>query len=346
MRVDELDFELPPERIAQMPLERRDAARLLVMGAARASAIEDRRIVDLPSLLPPALWVVNDTRVRPARLLGQKTSGGKAELLLVEPLGEDLWVALGKASKALRPDTELLFAHGLRARVLARRPDGSIEVRLEGATHALEDAGCMPLPPYIRRPAETSDDERYQTIFADQPGAVAAPTAGLHFSESLVSTLRERGHEIARVTLHVGPGTFRPIKTNDLDAHPMHEERYTVSPDCARAIELARAASRPVVAVGTTVVRTLESAALGDEVRAGSGRTRLLIQPGYRARVVDHLLTNFHLPRSTLLALVMAFGGVDRVRAAYLHAVEAGYRFFSYGDAMLLKDVRRPVGDL
>ncbi len=341
MRLEELDYDLPEERIAQAPLAERDAARLLLVDAIQTT-IEDRRILDIPQLLPPALWVVNDTRVLAARLHGRKPTGGRVELLLIEALDPQRWITMGRASKPLKAGTRVVFESGLEAEVEAKLDEGLLRVRFEGNNleSLLESTGEMPLPPYIRRAANDADDERYQTIFAEERGAVAAPTAGLHFSPALVDSLHAGGHEIARVTLHVGPGTFRPVKADDLDEHPMHEERYNVPEATVAAIDRARAEGRTVVAVGTTVVRTLESAAVGDRVRAGRGRTRLLIQPGYSSQVVDHLLTNFHLPRSTLLALVMAFGGVDTIRSAYKHAVDENYRFFSYGDAMLLRGIR------
>ncbi|MAC27794.1 MAG: tRNA preQ1(34) S-adenosylmethionine ribosyltransferase-isomerase QueA [Sandaracinus sp.] len=354
VKTDDLDYELPDELIAQAPLERRDGARLLVVDAAHDApgALRDARITDLPELLPPSLIVVNDTRVMPARLFGKKPTGGAVELLLIERLSapgdtaRERWHAMGRASKGLKPGTTVTLgeAGALEAEVLAKRDDGTLEVALSAAggsvADAIEAAGEMPLPPYIRRDAEASDRERYQTIFAREPGAVAAPTAGLHFSPTLVEAMEAAGHRFARVTLHVGPGTFRPVKHDDLDAHPMHEERYAVSEATAAAIAAARDEGRPILAVGTTVVRTLESAAIaGRRVRAGSGRTDLFIKPPYRAKVVDHVLTNFHLPRSTLLALVMALAGVETTRRAYAHAVATAYRFFSYGDAMLLRGV-------
>jgi len=340
--VDELDYELPEELIAQAPLPERDASRLLLVD----EGVAHHHVRELPALLPPALIVVNDTRVLPARLLGKKPSGGKAELLLVERLrseaGAEVWRALGKASKGLRAGHAVLL-DGLRAEVLRRDEGGTLEVRLEAPDvgAAIERLGAMPLPPYIAREVEPSDRERYQTVFAEEPGAVAAPTAGLHFSERLLAELDAAGHRLSRVTLHVGPGTFRPIKSSSLEEHPMHEERYEVPETTAAAIDEARREGRPVLAVGTTVTRTLEAAADGDRVRVGPGRTRLFIRPPYAPKVVDHLLTNFHLPRSTLLALVMALAGVSETRAAYAEAVRARYRFFSYGDAMLLRNLRR-----
>jgi len=346
VRVDELDYELPEELIAQAPPEARDGARLLVLDRG-VSGVAHRAVVDLPSLLPPSLVVLNDTRVFPARLFGRKESGGKVELLLVERLGapgeEERWLALGKASKGLRPGMGVAIdGGGLSARVEARRPDGSLEVTLRAEAGevltAIERVGRVPLPPYVARDPDARDRERYQTVFARELGAVAAPTAGLHLSERLLAALEAAGHRVAHVTLHVGPGTFAPVKVEDLGAHPMHFERYEVSEAAATALAEARHEGRPILAVGTTVVRTLEAAADAEgRVPPGKGRTDLFIRPPYGFRVVDSLLTNFHLPRSTLLALVMAFGGVEPVREAYAEAVRARYRFFSYGDAMLLR---------
>ncbi len=343
MRVDDLDYDLPEELIAQRPAERRDGSRLLVVDGGTV-AVDHRAIRELPELLPPALWVVNDTRVLPARLHGHKPTGGAVELLLVEPTGEGTWRCMGRSSKPLRPGLRVTIAEGFVAEVESKLDGGMLEVRFEhdgDLEEVLEAHGEMPLPPYVQRDAEESDRERYQTIFADRPGAIAAPTAGLHFTEALVGALEERGHRFARVTLHVGPGTFRPVKVDDLAEHPMHEERYEVPAAAAEAVARARGEGRPVVAVGTTVARTLESAATRDGlVAAGAGRTDLFIKPPYDARVVDHLLTNFHLPRSTLLALVMALGGEAPLRNAYAEAVRARYRFFSYGDAMLIRGCR------
>lgn len=357
MDVAELDYTLPEELIAQRPAERRGAARLLVLDRVDGS-LAHRSVQDLPELVRPALWVVNDTRVIPARLLAHKETGGKVELLLLErasPPGDvERWVAMGRASKPLRAGAELTIlprsgevaperAGRLFARVLERGADGRLELELRaagGVEAALEWAGHVPLPPYIRRPPEAADRARYQTVFAERPGAVAAPTAGLHFDRELLDRMEAMGHRFARVTLHVGPGTFRPVKTLRLEDHPMHVERYVVSESTARAIEEARRDETPVIAVGTTVVRTLESAFDGDAVRAGEGATDLFVRPPYVFRAFDGLLTNFHLPRSTLLALVMAFAGVHSTRRAYAEAVAHRYRFFSYGDAMLIRDER------
>lgn len=326
------------------------------MHIGEAGALDDRAVVELPALIPSGtLLIVNDTRVIPARLLGRKaTTGGSVELLLVRrvegdvPAGlpEDvaLWSAMGKSSKPLKAGMDVLIDEGgeLRAQIVGKAEDGLLTVALWSPSglpleRALAQHGHMPLPPYMRRGDDEGDKERYQTVFAKVPGAVAAPTAGLHLSEALLEALRAKGVEIAAVTLHVGLGTFKPVTADDLDEHPMHEEWFEISCETASAIEAARARGAKVMAVGTTVVRALESAADGaGGVRVGAGSTRLLIQPGYQFSVIDFLLTNFHLPRSTLLSLVCAFGGLSPVLAAYRHAVSQGYRFFSYGDAMLL----------
>lgn len=343
MRLSDLDYDLPAELIAQEPLGKRDASRLLLMDVP-AGEVEDHMFTELPELLPPSLFVFNDTRVFPARLFGSKASGGKVELLLLRKAheGSDTWLAMGRSSKGLREGMELSLCDGrLAARVLRAQEHGQLEVELqaEGSVDALIDQlGEIPLPPYIRRAAAEADRTRYQTVFAKKPGAVAAPTAGLHFTERTLSALEQAGHQTAYVTLHVGPGTFRPVQADSLDEHEMHEEAYEVPEATAAAITRARAEGRPVVAVGTTVVRTLESCvdAAGDP-RAEVGATRLFIRPPHRFHLVDHLLTNFHLPRSTLLALVMAFGGVELTRRAYVEAAERRYRFYSYGDAMLIR---------
>jgi S-adenosylmethionine:tRNA ribosyltransferase-isomerase len=366
MRVEALHYELPPELIAQRPAEQRDGARLLHLPPG-GSAPEHLRAADLPSLLPQgALVVVNDTRVIPARLLGRKReTGGRIEVLLVRRTGTreiemvpeevrvaEVWRALGKASKPLKfgTDVEVLprgassGPAGLVVRLLGRADDGLLEVALftpdggpvDAALHA---CGHVPLPPYIKREDEAEDAERYQTVFARNDGAVAAPTAGLHLTNAMLGRLAVQGCDVASVTLHVGLGTFQPVSVEDLDHHPMHAERYVVSQSTADAIARARARGAAVVAIGTTTVRALESASDPDRpgfVRASGGETRLLVQPGYAWRVVDGLFTNFHLPRSTLLALVCAFAGTERVLDAYRSAVDHRYRFFSYGDAMLL----------
>ncbi len=350
MHASELDYALPEDLIASEPLAERDAARLLLVERG-VGPTADRLVRELPTLLPPSLFVVNDTRVIPARLRAEKSSGGKLELLLVrrlsEPGASERWEAMARGLKSLREGAVLRIGDALTATVVGRRAEDTVELVLR-AVHdvsveaALARVGELPLPPYLRREARPADDERYQTVFATNAGAVAAPTAGLHLSARLLEELAAAGHTLARVTLHVGPGTFLPLRSDELAEHVMHAEHYEVSEDTARAVREARAAGRPIVAVGTTVVRTLESAAQRDgdgawQVLAGTGETRLFLYPPADLHVVDALLTNFHLPKSTLLALVMAFAGIDPVRRAYAHAIAARYRFFSYGDAMLVR---------
>lgn len=350
MRIDLFDYELPDESIAERPPRERDGARLLVIDPRR-DELRDGRVVDLAELLPTgALVVVNDTRVLNARLFGEKAdTGGKVEIFLVERLGQggtsERWKALGRASKPLRPGQLVRLGGGaLLARIESRGEDGALEIVLEATSaesvsEALSEHGHIPLPPYLRRAAEAEDAERYQTVFARSEGAVAAPTAGLHLSRELLDELENRGIEIASLTLHVGLGTFQPVTVEDLDHHPMHAENYEISPALVDAVARARHRNKPVIAIGTTAVRALESAACPEReghVQPKRGSTRLLIQPGYSFRVVDSLLTNFHLPRSTLLALVAAFAGRERILAAYREAVDRGYRFYSYGDAMLI----------
>ena len=344
MDVSQLDYTLPAELIAQSPLPDRDGARLLCVRRF-SDALEHRQVRDLPELVAPALWVLNDTKVIPARLFGHKPSGGRVEFLLVERLSaagrQEQWSALARTRKGVREGMQLRSADdALRLTVLTMHGGGEVEVLLEASgdvADALARVGQVPLPPYIRRAPDAADLARYQTVFAAQPGAVAAPTAGLHLSEALLAALRQAGHELAFVTLHVGPGTFAPLRAAALAEHRMHSEHFDVPEATALAIARAKREGRPVLAVGTTVVRSLESALnAAGEVEACSGSTAIFIYPPYRFRAVDALLTNFHLPRSTLLALVMAFAGEDSVRRAYAEAVAARYRFFSYGDAMLL----------
>lgn len=343
MRISDLEYDLPEALIAQEPLAERDASRLLLVDV-EAGEVGERMFTDLPTLLSPSLFVFNDTRVFPARLIGHKITGGRVELLLLRKRAEaeDRWLAMGRSSKGLRPGMELSLCDGrLKARIVHALEHGQVEVDLRGDVDVdalIEETGDVPLPPYIRRDSDDADKERYQTVYARKPGAVAAPTAGLHFTKETLRALRQAGHDIAYVTLHVGPGTFRPVQADHLDEHEMHEEAYEIPEDTIAALDRARAEKRPVVAVGTTVVRTLE-ASIDDDGRPlpGFGETRLFIRPPYDFRVVDHIVTNFHLPRSTLLALVMAFAGVDLTRRAYERAIAAGFRFYSYGDAMLLR---------
>jgi len=344
----DFDYALPAAAIAQQPAPRGEA-RLLALD--RAGEERHRRIADLPALLRAGdLLVVNDTRVLAARLHGRLAgpASGQAprrsiEILLVERLGEREWEVLAKPGRRARPGARIELEQGgagsgIFAEVLALAGDGRRRVRFsEPIEPHLDRLGHVPLPPYIHRPDEPADRERYQTVFARRPGAIAAPTAGLHFSEELLAALARRGVERAAVTLHVGIGTFKPVTAPLVSEHRMDRERYEIAAPAAAALARARAAGRRVVAVGTTVVRALESAAAAaaGEVPAGAGETELFITPGFRFRVVDVLLTNFHLPRSTLLMLVSAFAGRERVLAAYQEALGLGYRFFSYGDAML-----------
>jgi S-adenosylmethionine:tRNA ribosyltransferase-isomerase len=346
MRLSDFDYALPEELVAQEPVTPRDASRLLVL--PKEGAPEHRRFAELDQLLAAGdLLVFNDTKVIPARLVGTKPTGGKVELLLCEPLAGGLgrrWRAMGQASKPIRPGAVLDF-DGLSARVEASEGEGFYVVELDREGEALEAAlaraGRVPLPPYIHRAPSEADRDRYQTIWARAPGSAAAPTAGLHFTDVLLERLAARGVSRAAVTLHVGPGTFLPIRGDALEGHRMHAEQYEVGEAAAAAITACRARGARVVAVGTTTVRTLESAWRDGEITPGPGRTELFIRPGHAFRAVDALVTNFHLPRSTLLVLVAAFGGAERVLAAYREAVARRYRFFSYGDAMLLSRTER-----
>lgn len=333
-----LDYQLPPDRIAQYPVEPRDASRLLVLDRA-SRRWEDRKFVDLPDLLRPGdCLVVNESRVIPARLRARLPNGDPVELLFLRDLTGSRWEALARPAKRCRVGATLEVG-GLSARVVKAKPDGRrlIELHAGSVEALLERHGLPPLPPYIRRPAEPLDRERYQTVYARRAGSVAAPTAGLHFTEELLERLRARRVELSGLTLHVGPGTFRPIRGARVEEHRMEAERVEIPEATASAVNRARAEGRRVIAVGTTTTRALEGAATDDDrVRPGSGATDLFISPGYRFRAVDALLTNFHLPRSTLLVLVSAFAGRELILDAYRHAVDAGYRFYSYGDAMLI----------
>jgi S-adenosylmethionine:tRNA ribosyltransferase-isomerase len=336
--VADFDYTLPAELVAQQPAPERSAARLL---DGRGALPADRVFRELPDLLQAGdLIVFNDTRVLKARLYGRKDSGGAVEVLVERVLPGHEVLAHLRASKSPRPGTRLQLADDrFGAEVLGRGgPDDSLfHLRFDGEPLALLDAhGHVPLPPYITHADSVQDAERYQTVFAERPGAVAAPTASLHFDADVLARLAARGIQSTRVTLHVGAGTFQPVRVDDLAEHRMHSEWFEVSDDAIAAIDAARARGGRVVAAGTTTLRALESAALGGSLQAGARETDLFIRPGFPFRVVDVLVTNFHLPRSTLLMLVSAFAGYEHVRALYRHAVEARYRFFSYGDAMLL----------
>jgi S-adenosylmethionine:tRNA ribosyltransferase-isomerase len=334
LTLDDFDYALPPERIAQAPLAERSASRLLVM---RGVALEDRAIRDLPGLLKPGdLLVMNDTRVIHARLFGLKDTGGQVETLVerIAPDGEVI-VQL-RVSKPPKVGSRIRLEDAIDAEVLGRTGE-FWRLRFEGdAIDLIERHGRLPLPPYIERAAEAPDEERYQTVFAREKGSVAAPTAGLHFDPPLLAELAARGVETAHVTLHVGAGTFQPVRVQNLSEHRMHRERYFVPQATVDAIAACRSRGGRVVAVGTTTLRTLETAALDGELKAGEGESELFITPGFEFKVVDVLLTNFHLPKSTLLMLVSAFGGLENIRGAYRHAIAHDYRFFSYGDAMLI----------
>jgi S-adenosylmethionine:tRNA ribosyltransferase-isomerase len=336
-RLSDFDYELPAELIAQVPSAERASSRLMHVAGI---TISDRRFTDVPALLSPGdLLVFNDTRVIRSRLHGRRKTGGRVELLLERIVAPtEAWMQLS-ASHPPKAGGRVMLPGDATALVLERegrffRMRFEIDTSLEAY---LERHGEVPLPPYITRDPTRDDEDRYQTVYARHPGAVAAPTAGLHFDELLLERLRSRAVAFAYVTLHVGAGTFQPVETEDLGRHRMHSERFSIPEATVEAIARARAAGRAVVAVGTTTLRALESASTDDGIRAGPAETALFITPGYRFRAIDRLLTNFHLPRSTLLMLVSAFAGFAPIRSAYAHAIHERYRFFSYGDAMLLE---------
>lgn len=346
MKVDLFDYPLPSELIAKYPPQKRDAGRLLLLerGAGR---ISDHTVRDLPALIPhDAVLVINDTRVIPARLNARRSTGGLVEVLLVRSLEERAescrWLALARANKPLRPGSTLDLG-GITARISAKGAGrGEVELDIDASPLKLkalwELRGEIPLPPYLKRKAEESDKDRYQTVFAQREGSVAAPTASLHFTEELLTELEARGVTISVVTLHVGPGTFRPITTDDTREHLMDEEFYEIDENTAQVLRRAKREGNPIIAVGTTVTRALEGAAARHgEIRACRGMTGIFIEPGFEFQVVDGLMTNFHLPRSTLLCLVSALAGRENVLSAYAHAVSERYRFYSYGDAMFIR---------
>jgi S-adenosylmethionine:tRNA ribosyltransferase-isomerase len=342
MRLDDFDFDLPRGRIAVHPCEPRDAARLLFIPAS--GPFQDRKIRDLPALLQPRdLLVFNDTKVIPARLVGRRGEAA-IEVTLSRDLGGGSWQALAKGARRLRPGDRLVFGKDFSAAVVAKHAEGGVALRFDleadSFREALQRYGTMPLPPYIKRSRAGDPRDRvdYQTIFAREEGAVAAPTAGLHFTPALLEALAGRGIGWTTLTLHVGPGTFLPVKTADPRQHKIHAEWGVVSAETAERFTTARRQGGRIVAVGTTSLRLLETAAgESGEVRAFAGETRLFILPGYKFRAIDMLLTNLHLPRSTLLMLVAALAGLDRIKAAYAHAIAEGYRFYSYGDACLIE---------
>lgn len=338
MTPEDFDYDLPEELIAQRPVASRGASRLLVV--RRRNGVEDRVFTDLVDLVPPGdLLVLNTTRVRHARFLGKRPSGAPAEVLLIHPSPGGAWVALGKPGSALRPGKRVQIAPDVWIETIDVLEDGNRLVKFVGATaeDVIARYGRLPLPPYITRDPDQSDEDRYQTVYADREGSVAAPTAGLHFTALILDALRRKGVLLGTLDLEVGPGTFKPVETATLAAHQMHPERFEIPEELAEAVTRVRRAGGKIWAVGTTVVRALESAS--DEfgrLRTGSAETRLFITPGYRFRIVDRVVTNFHLPRSTLLMLVSAFGGTEAIRTAYRHAVAQRYRFYSYGDAMAI----------
>jgi len=365
MRLDEFDYRLPADQIAQRPLERRDASRLLLLPRT-SGPVEDHRFCEFVDLLRgDELLVLNNTRVIPARLFGRRLGvhsqapsratrrehlTGQVEVFLTRQLDPQTWQALVRPGRKMQTGERVFFGDGmLEAEILARGELGARTLRFVSRdTHSvaehLERLGHVPLPPYIHRPDESLDRERYQTVFAKQPGAIAAPTAALHFTSEILERVRARGVEICELTLQVGLGTFQPVHTARLEEHVMHAETYDIPEETAQRIQKARADGRSIVAVGTTVVRALEDSALRaserghlEAVLGGKTEARIFIYPGFKVRVVDALLTNFHLPRSTLLALVCTFAGRQRVLEAYRHAVEAGYRFYSYGDCMFIR---------
>jgi len=337
VHLSDFDYELPPELIAQHPAAERAGSRLLHLDGNTGS-LHDLQFRDIVPLLDAGdVLVVNDTRVIKARLHGRKDTGGEVEVLVERVLDDCRALAQVRASKTPREGRKLIFAGGVEAEVLGRH-DEFFELRFAAnVLDTLAAHGEVPLPPYITHTADQGDEGRYQTVYARVPGAVAAPTAGLHFDDALLAALEAKGVKRATLTLHVGAGTFQPVRTDDVSRHVMHSEWYSVPQETVDAIGQAKAGGGRVVAVGTTALRALESAAAGGELRAGTDETRLFIVPGYRFRVVERLVTNFHLPRSTLLMLLSAFGGSEAIRRAYAHAVAERYRFFSYGDAMLIE---------
>jgi len=338
-RVSDFDYRLPPELIAQEPLADRASSRLLVLDRASGS-IRHAGFTDFLDLVAPLdVLVLNVSRVIPARLYGKRESGNAAELLLVRALPDGTWLAMGHPGGKLKPGRTVRFGDDSAAEIVAVLGGGLRRVTFVGqldASATLAKYGAVPLPPYIQRPPRPEDRERYQTVYAEHDGSVAAPTAGLHFTPALLERIKQRGTALATLDLQIGPGTFKPVDVDDLADHPMHAEAYRVSDDAAELINARRKAGGRVWAVGTTVVRTLETVAAPDgTIRPGAGDTSLFVYPPYTFRAVDRLLTNFHLPRSTLLMLVCAFGGYEHVMGAYREAVKERYRFYSYGDAMV-----------
>jgi S-adenosylmethionine:tRNA ribosyltransferase-isomerase len=342
MRISELDFDLSPDLIASEPLEGRDRSRLLRIDRSSAEYI-DSSFSELPALLRPSdVLVLNNTKVFPARLLGKSETGASVEIFLVQELKDASWMALAKPARRLPAGKTINFGPGFSGLVMDPNSEGQVKISFRSdlpINEAIERYGRTPLPPYIKRDRDAADTdrERYQTIYASQGGAIAAPTAGLHFTPQIFEQIRQRGIQVVEVTLHVGYGTFEPVKVDDLTQHRVQPERYTLSEEASESLNLAKKDGRRIIAVGTTTTRTLESV-IGrfGEFQASSGLADLTILPGYRFAAIDGLLTNFHLPKSSLLALVSTFGGHELIMSAYRHAVASGYRFYSYGDCMLI----------
>lgn len=340
MQLRDFDYHLPPQLIAQAPLAERAASRLLVVDSIKNN-YSDAQFADLDNLLDSGdLLVFNNTRVIPARLFGRKQSGGKIEVMVERVIDAKTLLAHIRSSKSPKPGMRLVLEEQIHCRMRERQDDLFVVYQQSDKTwlELLEQYGHVPLPPYIRRQDTAADRDRYQTVYARSPGAVAAPTAGLHFDEAMIQRLQQRGINSAYLTLHVGAGTFQPLRNDDIDSHIMHAERVEVSAAVCAAITKTRAEGGRIIAVGTTVVRALETAALGGSLEPLAGESRLFIRPGFQFEVVDAMITNFHLPRSTLLMLVSAFAGSELVPRAYAHAIEQEYRFFSYGDAMYIRN--------
>ncbi len=346
MKTSDLSFDLPDDLIAQRPAEK-GRSRLLVVDP-RDGTVEHAMFSDLAEYLPPeGLLIMNDSRVFPARLTGTSENGGTVKFLLLERVSDNEWIALANRSKRVREGSRYRFPGNMEAVVLGREDEGhKLRFNARLTWDLLEEIGSTPLPPYIKRDADRKDCDDYQTVYAREPGSVAAPTAGLHFSEEIIEQVCSRGVEIAYITLHVGIGTFTPIRTDRVEDHRMHEERYTVPEKTAEAVRHALREGRKITAVGTTAVRALESWTAEGTDRAGTFTTRLFIYPGFRFRLVDAMVTNFHTPRSSLLAMVSAFAGEDTIRKAYGKAIDKGYRFFSYGDAMLIRSRGAPASSV
>lgn len=339
MRTTDFDFYLPDELIAQFPAKERSASRLLRLDG-HSGELQDTQFAQLCEFIEAGdLLIFNNTQVIKARLAGQKSTGGSIEALVERIIDDDHVLAHIRASKSPKPGSRLIFANAFEAEVESRQDDlFLLKINSDRPIlDLLDQYGALPLPPYITHTADETDDERYQTVYAKIPGAVAAPTAGLHFDEVMLKHLQDKGVHVAYVTLHVGAGTFQPVRVDNIHEHKMHSELYSVPEETVALIQAAKQAGKKVTAVGTTALRALESAAQSGEIKTGNGDTNIFITPGYQFKVVERLLTNFHLPKSTLMMLVSAFAGINNIKHAYQHAIEEKYRFFSYGDAMLIE---------